>query len=116
MFQNLLGRLPHAARRSGCLQGPWSAGDARGGWAWRSAHQNSGLECRTAQGTVESPTSDPQARQPAMSKQSPDCLLATMTVVEHPVEDPQIRSESREEVRRRTPKEPTGSSPPSSSV
>ncbi|CAL8119271.1 unnamed protein product [Prunus armeniaca] len=148
MFQNLHDRLPHAARRSGRLQGPWPGGDARGGWARRSAHQNSGLECRTARGTAESPTSDPQARQPAMSKQSPDCLPAMMTRVEvpsvrhspslynmfpassresdptspsrseiqHLVEDPQTRSESQEEVGRRTPNEPTGSSPSSLSV
>ncbi|CAL8083256.1 unnamed protein product [Prunus armeniaca] len=148
MFQNLLGHLPHATRRYGCLQGPWCAGDARGGRARRSTHQNSRLECRTARGTAESPTSDPQARQPAMSKQSPDCLPAMMTAVEvpsvrhspspyntfpassresdptsaskseiqHHAEDPQTRLESREEVGRRTLKEPTGSSPPSSSI
>ncbi|CAL8169282.1 unnamed protein product [Prunus armeniaca] len=81
MFQNLHGHLAYAARRSGGLQGPWFGGDARGGRARKSAHQNSGLECRTARGTAESPTSDPQARPPVMTKQSPDCLPATMTVV-----------------------------------
>ncbi|CAL2244723.1 unnamed protein product [Prunus armeniaca] len=136
------------AQKSGRLQGPWYAGDARGGRARRSAHQNSGLECRTTRGTAESSTSDAQARQPAMSKQSPDYFPATMTAVkvpsvghspspynmfpassresdptyaskseiQHPVEDPQTLSESREEVGRRTPEEPTGFSPPLSYV
>ncbi|CAL8989623.1 unnamed protein product [Prunus brigantina] len=113
-----------------------------------STYHNSGLECLTARGTAESRTSDPQARQPAMSKQSPDCLPALLTAVEvpsighspslynmfpasfresdptspsrseiqHPVEDLQTRSESREEVGRQTPEAPTGSSPPSSSI
>ncbi|CAL8167762.1 unnamed protein product [Prunus armeniaca] len=148
MFQNLHGRQAYAARGSGGLQGLWSGGDAQGGRARMSTHQNSGFECRTARGTAESPTSDPQARPLAMSKQSPNCLPAMMTGVEvpsvghspslynmfpassresdptspsrseiqHPVEDPQTRSESREAVGRRTPKEPTGSFPPSSSV
>ncbi|CAL2227432.1 unnamed protein product [Prunus armeniaca] len=69
MFQNLLGRQAYAARRSGGPQGQWSR------------HQIAGLECQTAQGTAESPTSDPEARPPVLSKQSLDCFTALMNGV-----------------------------------
>ncbi|CAL8091434.1 unnamed protein product [Prunus armeniaca] len=81
MFQNLLGRQTYAARRSGGPQGQWSGGHARGGRAQRSPHQIAGRECRTARGTAESPTSDPEAQPLVLSKQLPDCLTALMNGV-----------------------------------
>ncbi|CAL9005806.1 unnamed protein product [Prunus brigantina] len=52
---------------------------------------------------------------PASSQES-DPTSPSGSETQHPVEDPQTRSESREEAGRRTPEEPIGSSPPSSSI
>ena len=81
MKQNQPGRRQCAARRSGRPPGQWSGGHARGGRAERSMHETAGLESLPVRGTVESPTSDPEARPPVLSKQSPDCLTAPMNEV-----------------------------------
>ncbi|CAL2272366.1 unnamed protein product [Prunus armeniaca] len=113
MFQNLHCRLAHVARRSG--QGPWSAGDALGGRARRSTYETAGLECRTVRGTPESPTSDltmllegvwvPSAgHSPSLDNMSPassresNPTSPSGSETQHPVEDPQTRSESREKL------------------
>ena len=70
MFQNILGCLQNAARRSGhCRQRQRCGGHARVGGSQRSTRdQTVGLECRTERGTLEAQTSDPKARPPLQSK------------------------------------------------